>query len=248
MPNYEKGALERMRKFLLVLLAGALIASGAVSARALTLADLLVPGATLQVGDKLFGDFTYASNSVGWLGANPANIGVMGLFLGGDPEQPGIQFSGPLTIGGLAPQNADGTVTYTVTVTNPNAHIFEIVNRIAGAGVIIQGAGLAVGSVAETATDVFNPMNSVNSVTYVSNRGSHVVDVQPIIATKLSISKNIALNIIGNPGTVTYGLVDLSSVEQYFHETTQVPEPGTLALLIGLGVSGSLFGFRMRRR
>jgi len=237
-----------MKKFLLVLLAGALIAGGAISARATTLADMLVPGATLQVGDKLFSDFTYSSNSVGWLGADPNNIGVLGLFMGGDPSLPGIQFSGPLTIGGLAPQNADGTVTYTVTVLDPNCHIFEIINRIAGAGIIFSGSGLAVGSVSETATDVNNPNNSVSSVTYVSNLGSHVVDVQPIVSTKLSIAKNIALNIIGDPGIQTVGLVDLSSVEQYFHQVCQVPEPGTLAMLIGLGVSGSLFGFRMRRR
>src|SRR5262249_13765973 len=60
--------------------------------------------------------------------------------------------------------------------------------------------------------------------------------------TFLTVSKDIAISGGAAGGT---GKAAISDFSQTYHET---PEPGTVAMLIGMGVSGSLFGFRLRRR
>jgi hypothetical protein len=222
-----------MKKLVLSLLAaGALIGVGTQTAQAVTLADLLAPGAFLDQGDKRFHNFSYlavgdmpTANLINVVGIND----IFGNF--------GIRFQGAFAdnIGGGA---SDALIGFQVTVLDPlmritDAHIF-------GNPSVIGGDGLM--AVTESFPGQGPPTIDIFDIVTNGVHNSQADDMRffnPGVTT-LTVLKDIFANSIT-------GVATLSVIDQSFSQTG-VPEPGTMAMLCGLGVGGSAVLFRRRRR
>ena len=189
------------------------------------LADLIANDGTVVVGDKLFSNFTYA-----WTGDMPDASGVNVIEYTDPDGNFGIQFQGAFL--DLAGGNAsDALITFDVTVLDPALMISGA--HLAGNPAVAGGnGGNSFGSVTET----FLPGNITDSLVIFADEDSAVLADwvtfdQPV--TTLSVQKDIILFADDDAVATT-----LSFVNQSF---SQIPEPGSLALL-GLG------GLAMLRR
>jgi hypothetical protein len=184
-----------------------------------TLADLIANGGTVQVGDKLFSDFTYAAT-----GDMPDASGIDVIGISNPGGDLGISFVGAfqdLTGGGAS----DALITFNVTVLDDTMFISGA--NLAGDIAVVGGAGGdSFGSVTET----FLPgITDDLMVIYADETSSQITDsasFNPPLTT-LSVQKDIILFADDDADAVT-----MSHVDQTFD---QVPEPGSLAL-VGLGV------------
>jgi len=204
----------------------ALFAANVAKAQVFNLQDLITNNGVIVNGDKVFSNFTYLST-----GDMPvaAGVNVVPITVAGNL---GIQFQGGFTdlAGG---GSSDALITYIVTATGgfqiTDAHIDGNPDVVGGTGAI---------SVTESFTpDAPNTMSIFDIVP-----GSTQVSDSTIFATPHT-SLHVQKDILGVAGT---GLATLSFVNQTYSQT---PEPGSLALLMGLGVTGTTFAYaRLRRR
>lgn len=205
--------------------------AGVASADTYNLADLIANGDTITVGDKIFDNFSYAATG-DMPDADDVNvishIDAHGNF--------GIRFQGgflDLAGGGAS----DALITFDVTITQAgidagnlisDAHLSGNLDVIGGSG------GSSFGAITETfltgnATDVLSIFATEDSAVLVD-----WVDFDDLVTT-ISVQKDIILFADDDAVATT-----LSFVDQSF---SQIPEPGSLALL-GLG---GLALFRRRR-
>jgi len=226
------------RSFLIAATLGLALAAG--QSRADTLAALIEGGGSLTVGDKVFSNFGYQGNSGDF--PDPSNITVNPIPPGGTDSfgNFGIRF-------GLAGQdNPDGIatdflLTYTVTNlgTTPLITDVHLSSNLSIAGTPATGDhpfGTIVESISAPGVGRVAQVN--NSVTTSTTSLSAVASfIPPGPYQTLTITKDVQL--FSTPGAIA----TVSFIDQSF---SQVPEPGSLALL-GLGGLG-LVGLTWRRR
>lgn len=227
------------RSLFFTLAAGLLALSlGGTETRAggLTLADLLVPGATIEVKgsgfDFLFSGFSYFPT--GYMPA-PAAVDVSTVFFNGSA---GLEFSGAFgTPVGTPP--SDALLSY--TVTSELGKITDV--QITGNPAVLGGSG------AMTVTDTLYVPGTTTSVGKLS---IYDIESSPGLNNSAQLVNNQSLYVkkdIFAQSSVT-GVATLSYVDQTYSTaipdpasfSTAIPEPASFALL-GIGLSG-LFTLR----
>ncbi|XAL99689.1 PEP-CTERM sorting domain-containing protein [Phycisphaeraceae bacterium D3-23] len=194
------------------------LAGAASAAHISNLADLIANDGTVQVGDKLFSNFDYASTG-DMPDADRINViehtDAAGNF--------GIRFQAAffdLPGGGAS----DALITFDVTVLDPNFLISDA--HLAGNLDVLGGSG---GSSFGGITETFLTANTNDDLSIFATEDSSVLADWVFFDTPtatLSVQKNITLFADDDAVATT-----LSFVDQTF---SQIPEPGSLALL-GLG-------------
>jgi len=239
----ETSMLRWLRRICVPLVAFALL--GFVpTAKATTLAQLLVPGATISSGDKLFSNFSYNST-----GDMPA-AGAINVIPIGPPTRPnlGLRFQGGFSdsVGG---GGSDALITYRVTVTDPNLLISD---AHLDSNLIVNGdpggpgntAPTPSGTINETFSAVAPPAPPIGQFNINFNFDNTVVQLHDdkTFSSKyqaIDVQKDIFLDAT-NAGI---GNVGLSFVDQTFSQAA-VPLPG--AAFAGMGLM-SLLGFKKLR-
>jgi len=214
-----------------------------------TLDTLLGPnGNSVQVGDKLFSNFTYSPNPANATPAAAA-VSVGGLGTGIGTDYLGIRFSG----GFFDAPGGGGTdylIGYRVTVLDPN---FVITDAHLDSNLIVNGVlpnPAAFGTINETFTAVVPPTPTLAGVfneNFTFNNAPNLLSDSVVFAAgyrSIDVQKDIFLN-AGETGNVTVGL---SFVDQRFSQSPVVPLPA--AAWAGLSMLGGLgfFGAVRRRR
>lgn len=206
-------------RFLLGSIAGLALSGSALAGPvALTLSDLIANDGTVQVGDKLFSDFTYA-----WTGDMPDASGIQVIGISNPGGDLGISFVGSfqdLTGGGAS----DALITFNVTVLD-NSMFISGANLVGDIAVVGGAGGDSFGSVTETFLPGITDDLMVIYADESSSQLSASTAFNPPLTT-LSVQKDIILFADDDADAVT-----MSFVDQTFD---QVPEPGSLAL-VGLG-------------
>lgn len=182
------------------------------------LADLIANDGSVVVGDKLFDNFSYA-----WTGDMPDASGVNVIEYTDPDGNFGIQFQGAFIdlAGGGA---SDALITFDVTVLDPNMLISDA--HLSGNPAVVGGnGGQSFGSVTETfLTGNANDLLVIFADEDQAQLTDWVFFDQPV--STISVQKDIILFADDDAVAAT-----MSFVNQSF---SQIPEPGSLALL-GLG-------------
>lgn len=213
-----------LRSNLVRLLAVLLLAGGGSSrslAETIRLNELL-GGQTLQSGDKLFSDFSYAATENMPL-ADAVNV----ITIQDQDGNYGIRFQGGFfdLPGGSA---SDALVTFKVTALDVGMQISGA--RLSANPTVTDGG---VVSVTETFLPTFSGPTDIMDVTSGINLADQITFSSPV--TSLWVQKDILVYAGDSVATVSF-------VDQTF---PQVPEPGSLAIL-SLGLVG-LWQVRRRR-
>ncbi len=213
-----------MRAMIRVLFALALVAlPGSASATTIIGSgvglDTLLGGGSVQVGDKLFESFTY-----NFTGDMPDAAGVNVIPIIDSMGNYGIRFQGAFvdlasTVGG-----SDALVSFQVTATAPGFVISEA--HLAGNPTLLGTSG----SISVTETFDFDP-NLRIIIFDDESGGTQSTDsaIVPNLET-IAVTKDILAIAVGQAGQST---VTMSFIDQTF---AQIPEPGTLLLLLGSGL------------
>jgi len=202
-------------------------------AQAISLADLLVPGASIDHGDLRFSEFAYSN--VGDM-AKPLDIVVSTIFdLDGNA---GISISGDLSDSSESPGPSAASISYSVSILDsvPSTYSLTAVNIEASFFLSDLGYANLNATVLNESLDLIQlfshnlgvPAPPIDSgVKSLSTPGRKISVVMDNIDAFASLS-------LGSTGP---GISGITSIEQTF---TVVPEPGT-ALLLGLGLFGLAF-------
>jgi hypothetical protein len=205
---------------LVVLVGGALLFAASNAFSQSTLADLLVPGASITVGDFVFYNFNGVSQ-VGDLTVPLSDVYVVpttDAF-----GNTGIQFQSALWSLGGADQNYDMGVNFLVKTVDGQPVIDDDVLAMTG-GVLYDGAT----HVAETVSDV-EDNTLATLLVYVNPVGQHVEDDSVFGSSYdvIQVTKDFSMN----TGSDALSQVFVSHFDQTF---SVVPEPSS-ALFLGLG-------------
>jgi PEP-CTERM motif len=217
------------RSRFLAIAAGLLVSAiGGLDARAgsVSLASLLTPGATFDVGNLEFSDFGYVVTPNG-TPPTAANVTVSSFT--SVAGETGITFNG--SFNAAAGTTSDYAFTYKVTALTGS--ISDAYLSIAGS----TNGGNGTASAGELITTVTG--GSVTTLdAFIPGAGVATGTFGP--QTSLLINKDV--NVIGGTSTAT----SVSFVNQGF-STGAVPEPTSMALL-GIGVTGFLAFRRLFKR
>jgi hypothetical protein len=227
--------LRFIRACLLTASIGCLGLTAPAQAISLSLADLLVPGASIDHGDLRFSEFAYSN--VGDM-AKPQDIVVSTIMdLDGNA---GISVSGDLSDSSDSPGPSAASVSYSVSILDavPLTHKLTAVNIEANFFLNDLGYANLNATVLNESLDLIqlfshnlgvpaSPVDSgMKSLSTPSRKISVVMD---------NIDAFASLSL----GSTGPGISGITHIEQTF-TVTVVPEPGT-ALLLGLGLFGLAF-------
>lgn len=229
-----------MKKLRMILLALFLVIGVSGTGNATMMTELLA-GGSIQVGDKLFSDFSYdvIFDDAGLL--NPIDAFDVSLIevigLGADPMNPGIRFQ---TASGAPAFSVDDfnwldvEFTFKVSVLDPLYQIDSVSLAVDG---LIEGEGsVAIGDDIATNNAAFDPLSGGDVTSFDPwvavyspgpLNGSDSASFDPL--SEIWVKKDIFLASDG-------GIVNVNWIDQNFHQTA-VPEPTTM-LLMGVGLLG----------
>ena len=213
-----------IRKGLVVIALGAGLVTS--SAQAEILQDLIDAGSAIVSGDKRFDNFGYLST-----GDMPTADAINVVAITDANGNFGLRFQGGFVdLAGGSP--SDALITYRVTVTKPD---FEIVGaRLAGNPAVTGAEPNGFIGVTESFLPLSESLN-------ISAQNATVNPTAEIAFAQRHKTLNVQKSILGAAGrnAVTLGFVDQTFV--------QVPEPGSLILLLG-GVGTVGIGAWRRKR
>jgi len=223
-----------------VMFLGSAAQAATVLVPAVNLGTLISQRGSIQVGDKLFSNFTYTPT-----GDMPTagNVNVAGIL--SNAGNLGIEFIGAFADTAASAGGSDAFITYRVTVTDPNwritdAHLDSNLDS---------GGSVGSGKITETFTPVVPPVPPLLSFTtnFTANNNSvsqiHDNYVWGLPGyTSIDVQKDILIN------TTSGVAVTMSFVDQTFSQTPVVPLPA--AAWAGFSMLGGLgfFGAVRRRR
>lgn len=204
----------------------------------ISLSNLVGTTLYVQVGDKLFGNFSFSPLSTGATQLVPGDLAVFGLT-----NQLGFGFS--IQLAGFAAQGLDSNdirLCFTAQVTNP-------FNLISGVDLSINGLATGYGN-ANVSENVYSQGLGAGSVANLFaniNASSSTLESFATLSQPQSmvwIEKDIAVS--GNPGGIfdTNPLNDFAQISIIDQTFAEIPEPGSMALL-AVGVAALLI---VRRR
>ena len=230
-----------MNKFAYSVIAvGCLIASGSSALAYTTSLDYLIahagtPAGTVVSGDKVFSNFFY-SNSDGLLPSSGIVV-VSGIASGGNY---GIEFTGAgsapaFSISG-ANVFADAAFGYTVTVDDPTMRITDGHLSITGGVTGAQSYAFLSESLAPL-TGTGKSMSAYYNLG--GDQTSDMVALDTPGTTAIDVSKDLVLQ----DGAGASDSATVSTIGQFYSQN--VPEPGIVALCVGMGFTGLL---AVRRR
>lgn len=196
--------------------------------QSINLATLINNGLSVEIGDKVFGDFAFTYNDFGAPDTDlvSSNINVKALT---NNVGFGLEFQEPLIA--LNTKTKDVTFQYTAMVdTNYSNLISDIHLAITGSA-----GGIGTGTVNEVVfNDGFGGTQVGQVGAYVASPTSVLEssnNVAPVV--KLWVQKNVEVSgHSGGPGS----FATITVLDQTF---SQIPEPSTV-LLVGLGLLGAV--------
>jgi hypothetical protein len=207
----------------------------------LTMADLLVPGATIRVGDKIFGNFTDYVSGGSASGVPSKEVFIAPLIsvspLDGETEF-GLRFYSVFW-GAGAGLSQDTSWDYAVWTADGSDRITDNVLAVGGYSA---GDPLAFARITESAADENFIGVATKLVGQIPNSTQEVFFVQKYFPAQnyLNLTKDIALN-----GGASW--IAISDVTQQFSQTGgKVPEPISL-ILLGSGLAGAGLYRRLRK-
>ena len=207
------------RTFLRLIAFSIVLVGSADLARAVMLSDLLTPGATIQVGDLLFDNFSYLQT-----GDMPAATGVNVTPFTALSGDNGLMIQGAFTdLPGN--QGSDALITYRVTDITPGNSV--VGSTLSGVPTVLGGAG-TIG-----ATQSFLPNNVTDTMSiFATSPGSSQLTTNLDFAGLASLNVQdsvLAFAIDGTP--------QLSFFTPTFHTTSvPIPEPASITL-VGMAVA-----------
>ncbi len=221
----EESDMHRNFRTLAIALVLICAATAPVNATVISLADLIANDGTIQVGDKLFSDFTFSSTCNGPGACAPpdaSGINVEGTTAG---NLHGLRFSGGILVMATEIPGftvGDWLIGYSATVVDSN-------NLISDMHLAFNGSysGTAQSTVTETileggTTNVLGQLTVTNPPQFLSAQ----VDLTKFVKS-IDVLKDIRLSVNG----AFPNYADISFVDQYLSQTEGVPEPGTYAML-----------------
>lgn len=199
-------------------------------ARATFLSDLLTPGATLQVGDLLFSNFTYQQTG-DMPAADAVNVSPFTAISGDN----GLMFQAAFAdmLGG---SGSDALIGYNVSTITAGTSISGA--NLAGVPTVLGGTGVM------SVTESFLPTNPSDIFSiYGISPGSTVTNAGATFASPFA-SLNVQDGVLALAAS---GLPGLSFFTPTFHVTsTPIPEPASITL-VGMAVA-TLAWRRVRRK
>jgi len=182
-----------------------------VSAGTISLADLVDNNGSIQIGDKLFDEFTYTAG-----GDMPDAANVSVSYLQDADDNYGIRFQGPFADlqGG---DGSDALITYRVSVVGGGQLITDA--HLAGNPDVIGGSGVM------EVTETFLP-DAPDTMSIYDIDPNGQINTAWVLFDKLYSELHVQKNILAFAGEGS--AATLSFVDQTF---SQIPEPGTAALL-----------------
>jgi hypothetical protein len=207
-----------------------------VNSGAVSLNDLVGTGNAIQVGDKVFDNFTYSTTGSDMPDAANVNITGEMITVGGVPEE-GINISGAF-MDTNTPGASDAILRYDVSVTDPSAMLIT--------GATILGDPDVVGTGNVMVTETWTPDEG--------NAKIGVYDIEPGSATQLegsvtfgtpAASLSVTKDIVASVANGALGsAASLSSIDQLYVQQPNTggggpntPEPASLGIL-ALGMMG----------
>ena len=204
-----------------------------------TTLDLVIKNhMTLLSGDKAFSNFTFLSTD--FLASQVT------VQYGDDVVDKDGNFGIRFQEGFLARSTAvDFGLVFNVTATASDKLISDAHLGIAGTA---RGNGSSA-TVSETV--IPNLGNALGLDAFVAVDANGKKTFQYTDSAFLDIpSKSVMVlkDVLLDPGTASDGFASISLISQYFSQTGTVPEPGSVAVMIGMGVSGTLLFMKRRKK
>jgi hypothetical protein len=220
----DRKANNMRNRIKLVLAAVAVVGlTGIASATTVTLDSLLAPGASIQVGDKLFSNFGWNSATIPSAGVNVQAIDQSNpLFVGNY----GIDIQGSFTQFG--PGTIDADLTYKVSVIGSQ--------RISDVHQVVNGGGIGdfVASVSEVLLSAPNGVTLGSLFNGASSTGNFQVGSADIVPPVSQLWVNKDINLLVGPNGVT---ASISDIQQTFSQTG-TPDGGMTLALLGIALLG----------
>ena len=215
------------------------LSAGVQAATLISLSEVISKHMTLMSGDKAFSGFQFLSQDF----TQSDVIVLYGNDVVDKQGNYGICFEGDFTS-----ENGKGSevikdlgLIFDVTATKPGRLITDAHLSITG---FADGANSRV-DVSETVEPAFGAALGLHA--FIKGNGSYQLTDSGFLDVP-SVSVRVLKDIRIASGKSLGDISSVSLICQYFSQSGAVPEPGSVALLVGMGVSGSLLFMRRRKK